>query len=224
MNQKTILSIIALVILVIVVAYFGSKSFRGDDQVINDIPTSQSQTLPTPETPTNSNPPVVSPTVTIMHQATLITTLGTIVLQLDPVNAPKTVENFEKLINQGFYNGVRFHRVIKDFMIQTGDPLSKDLAQINRWGTGGPDYKFDDELTGKETYPQGTLAMANAGPNTNGSQFFIVTANPAPLPPAYTVFGKVISGMDVAMKIEAVKTGVNDRPVTDVIITSITLK
>ena len=224
MNQKTILSIIALVILVIVVAYFGSKSFRSDDQVINDIPTSQSQTLPTPETPTNSNPPVVSPTVTIMHQATLITTLGTIVLQLDPVNAPKTVENFEKLINQGFYNGVRFHRVIKDFMIQTGDPLSKDLAQINRWGTGGPDYKFDDELTGKETYPQGTLAMANAGPNTNGSQFFIVTANPAPLPPAYTVFGKVISGMDVAMKIEAVKTGVNDRPVTDVIITSITLK
>ena len=151
MNQKTILSIIALVILVIVVAYFGSKSFRSDDQVINDIPTSQSQTLPTPETPTNSNPPVVSPTVTIMHQATLITTLGTIVLQLDPVNAPKTVENFEKLINQGFYNGVRFHRVIKDFMIQTGDPLSKDLAQINRWGTGGPDYKFDDELTGKET-------------------------------------------------------------------------
>lgn len=224
MNQKTILSLIALVILVIIVAYFGSKSFRNDDKITNDLVTNESQTVPTLETLTNSNPPVVSPTVTIMHQATLTTTLGTIVLQLDPTNAPKTVENFEKLINQGFYNGVRFHRVIKDFMIQSGDPLSKNIADMNRWGTGGPDYKFDDELTGKETYPQGTLAMANAGPNTNGSQFFIVTANPAPLPPAYTVFGRVISGMDVAMKIEAVKTGPNDRPITDVIITSITLK
>jgi cyclophilin family peptidyl-prolyl cis-trans isomerase len=186
------------------------------------------------ETPTNqvtetqlSNPkePALSAeTKKIMHQANITTNMGVITIQLSPETAPKTVENFEKLANEGFYNGVRFHRVIKDFMIQAGDPQSKDVSKKSVWGTGGPGYKFNDELSGKETYPQGTLAMANAGPNTNGSQFFIVTANPAPLPPSYTVFGKVISGMDTALKIENVKTEPGDRPVDDVIIEKITIK
>jgi cyclophilin family peptidyl-prolyl cis-trans isomerase len=110
-------------------------------------------------------------------------------------------------------------------MIQAGDPQSKDADKKSLWGTGGPGYKFDDELTGTETYPQGTLAMANAGPNTNGSQFFIVTASPAaPLPPSYTVFGKVTKGIDVALAIEKVQTESADRPVNDVIIEKVTVE
>src|SRR5665647_235916 len=145
-------------------------------------------------------------------QATIKTSLGEITVKLSAASAPKTVNNFLKLAVEKFYDGTKFHRVIKGFMIQGGDPNSKS-SNVNTWGMGGPGYKFDDELTGKETYPQGTLAMANSGPNTNGSQFFIVTATPgAPLPPSYTVFGQVVSGMDVALKIENVKTGVNDRP------------
>lgn len=138
---------------------------------------------------------------------------------------PNTVANFAKLAQSEFYNGIKFHRVIKGFMIQGGDPLSKDNSKVDLWGTGGPGYQFKDELSGEEKYPQGTLAMANAGPNTNGSQFFIVTASPeAPLPPSYTVFGRVVKGMDVALAIEKVQTGPNDRPVKDVVIEKAELK
>lgn len=153
------------------------------------------------------------------NTAVLKTSLGDIELKLDAANAPVAVGNFLKLASTGFYNNVKFHRVIKGFMIQAGDPNSRDDAQKSAWGTGGPGYTFPDELKGTETYPQGTLAMANAGPNTNGSQFFIVTASPAaPLPASYTVFGSVVSGMDVALKIENVPTEPGDRPVDDVTI------
>lgn len=156
------------------------------------------------------------------NTAILKTSLGDIELKLDAVNAPVTVGNFLKLASTGFYDNVKFHRVIKGFMIQTGDPNSKDDSQKSAWGTGGPGYKFADELKGTEKYAQGTLAMANAGPDTNGSQFFIVTASPAAqLPPSYTVFGSVVSGLDVALKIENVQTSVGDRPVDDVIINSV---
>ncbi|MBP6948905.1 MAG: peptidylprolyl isomerase [Candidatus Pacebacteria bacterium] len=137
---------------------------------------------------------------------------------------PNTVKNFVTLAQSKFYDGVRFHRVIKDFMIQAGDPFSKDKEKMSSWGTGGPGYTFNDELTGKEQYTFGTLAMANAGPNTNGSQFFIVTANPSvPLPPNYTVFGKVTRGMDIATKIQDVATtgSPSDRPLEDIVIEKI---
>lgn len=161
----------------------------------------------------------------IMNTVTLKTTMGDITLEMNRANAPKTVENFITLAEKGFYDGIRFHRVIEGFMIQAGDPQSKDADKKSLWGTGGPGYKFDDELTGTETYPQGTLAMANAGPNTNGSQFFIVTASPAaPLPPSYTVFGKVTKGIDVALAIEKVQTESADRPVNDVIIEKVTVE
>jgi cyclophilin family peptidyl-prolyl cis-trans isomerase len=158
-----------------------------------------------------------------MNTVTLKTNMGEITITLDHANAPKTAENFAKLASEGFYDGIRFHRVIKDFMIQTGDPQSKDLSKKMLWGTGGPGYKFEDELSGKETYPQGTVAMANSGPDTNGSQFFIVTANPAPLPPSYTVFGKVTKGLDVALKIENVKTETASRPIDEVVIEKATV-
>ncbi len=180
-----------------------------------------------PQTAGPQAPSAASQTPTSMY-ATLHTNLGDITFEFLPQTAPKTVANFEKLASEKFYDGTKFHRVIKGFMIQGGDPLSKDDSQMARWGTGGPGYTFPDELSGKETYPQGTVAMANSGPDTNGSQFFIVTASPAaPLPPKYTVFGRVVSGMDTALKIENVKTympGQVDRPIDPVTIESVTLK
>ena len=161
----------------------------------------------------------------IVNGAVLHTNYGDIEIAFKADTAKNTVINFVSLAVTNFYEGIRFHRVIKGFMIQAGDPLSKDVANRSKWGSGGPGYTFPDELSGKETYPQGTVAMANAGPNTNGSQFFIVTASPAaPLPPSYTVFGKVTKGLDVALKIENVKTGANDVPAEDVIIKSVEIK
>ncbi len=167
-----------------------------------------------------------------MTTAILNTSKGEITIEFLREDAPKTVENFVKLAESHFYDGIKFHRVIKDFMIQTGDPLTKDEAKMPLWGTGGPGYKFADEINSKSTlyttigYKKGIVAMANSGPNTNGSQFFIMHQD-VPLPPAYTIFGKVVSGQDVVDKIANVKTvnpGVNDRPVDPVIINSITLK
>ncbi len=158
-----------------------------------------------------------------IKSAKISTSMGTIEIEFTPKSSPNTVANFVKLAGEKFYDNVKFHRVIKGFMIQTGDPLSKDATKQAYWGTGGPGYKFPDELSGKETYKQGTVAMANSGPNTNGSQFFIVTALDSGLPASYTVFGKVIKGMDVALKIENVNTDQSDRPFENVTINSITL-
>jgi peptidyl-prolyl cis-trans isomerase B (cyclophilin B) len=145
-----------------------------------------------------------------MSQATLHTNHGAIAVELFDDDAPKTVENFLKLSRDGFYDGVIFHRIIKDFMIQGGDPEGT--------GTGGPGYTFEDEFN-QHKVERGALAMANAGPNTNGSQFFIVTTESAPwLDGKHTVFGKVTDGMDAVDQIEGVETGVQDRPVEAVVI------
>jgi peptidyl-prolyl cis-trans isomerase B (cyclophilin B) len=139
-----------------------------------------------------------------MSTATMKTTTGEIVFELFDEDAPKTVQNFRKLAGEGFYDGLSFHRVIKDFMIQGGCPQGT--------GTGGPGYTFDDEIN-QHKIVRGALAMANAGPNTNGSQFFIVTAEACPwLDGKHTVFGQVASGMDVVDRLEAVPTGAGDRP------------
>jgi cyclophilin family peptidyl-prolyl cis-trans isomerase len=147
-------------------------------------------------------------------QATMQTNQGTITLDLFDEDAPKTVANFKKLAGDGFYDGLVFHRVIKDFMIQGGCPQGT--------GTGGPGYTFEDEFNDHKIV-RGALAMANAGPNTNGSQFFLVTTDAAPwLDGKHTVFGQVTGGMDVIDKIEGTDTGANDRPVSDQRIESIT--
>ncbi len=188
---------------------------------------SSTQTKPLTTTPATSSLPVTTTTMEDKKytSATITTNKGVIEVTFDK-NKPITVANFTKLSREKFYDGVRFHRVIRDFMIQTGDPLSKDKANIASWGTGGPGYKFNDENVGNETYPQGTLAMANSGPNTNGSQFFIVTGSQGynPPSPAYTVFGKVTKGLDVALAIQNVKTGQADRPLEDVIIEKIEVR
>src|SRR3989338_48349 len=118
------------------------------------------------------------------------TNFGEIEIVFFGKDAPKTVENFQRLAESGFYTGMRFHRVIKDFMIQGGDPLSKDDAKAEMWGTGGPNYKFADEIYAQNRNAVGTIAMANAGPNTNGSQFFINVADNNFLDGKHTVFGK----------------------------------
>jgi peptidyl-prolyl cis-trans isomerase B (cyclophilin B) len=142
-----------------------------------------------------------------MATATLHTNHGPIDVELYPEDAPKTVENFEKLARDGFYDGVIFHRVIPDFMVQGGDPTGT--------GTGGPGYEFEDEFNAHKV-ARGALAMANAGPNTNGSQFFIVTAEATPwLDGKHTVFGRVTSGMDVVDAISQLPTDARDKPLEE---------
>lgn len=154
-----------------------------------------------------------------MNIVTLETNKGTIIFETYNADAPKATENFINLAKKGFYNNLIFHRVISGFMIQGGDPTGT--------GTGGPGYKFADELdpntvSSKTGYVRGTVAMANSGPNTNGSQFFIMHKD-TPLPHLYTIFGKVIAGMDVVDAIAATPVGSGDKPVTDVVIKKVTI-
>ncbi|MCM2339186.1 MAG: peptidylprolyl isomerase [Burkholderiales bacterium] len=155
--------------------------------------------------------------------ATLHTNKGDIMIEFNP-NTPNTVANFVKLAKDGFYDGTKFHRVIKGFMSQGGDPFSKDDTKMSSWGTGGPGYKFDDEITSDNKNDINTISMANAGPNSNGSQFFINAADNNYLDSKHTVFGKIVSGADVAKAINNVPTAAGDRPVDPVVIKSITLK
>ncbi len=157
-------------------------------------------------------------------QAIFKTNMGDITIEFMDTDAPKTVANFTKLASEGFYSGTKFHRVISGFMIQGGDPLTKDDSMQARWGTGDPGYKFADEIHSNNKNMIGTIAMANSGPNTNGSQFFINVANNNFLDSKHTVFGKVVAGMDVVAKIEATETNAGDRPLTPMVIESIELK
>jgi cyclophilin family peptidyl-prolyl cis-trans isomerase len=154
-------------------------------------------------------------------KATLQTNKGDITLEFYDQATPNTVANFVKLANEGFYDGVKFHRVIKNFMIQGGDPLTKDDNMAMRWGTGGPGYRFADEIARDNSNSAGTISMANAGPNTNGSQFFINTRDNNFLDTKHTVFGRVVAGMDVVTEIETTQTGPGDRPVMPVVINSV---
>jgi cyclophilin family peptidyl-prolyl cis-trans isomerase len=150
------------------------------------------------------------------YTATLDTTLGTMVIALDAARAPKTVNNFVFLALHHYYDGVIFHRVINGFMCQGGDPTGT--------GRGGPGYKFEDELPKAGQYQLGSVAMANAGPNTNGSQFFIVSGpSGVGLPPQYSLFGQVVKGMEVVDEMQRVSTDRNDRPREDVVINSVSI-
>jgi peptidylprolyl isomerase len=150
------------------------------------------------------------------YTAEMVTSMGAMTIALDPIAAPKTVNNFVFLAREGFYDGVIFHRVIQGFVAQGGDPEGS--------GRGGPGYRFEDELPKAGRYEVGSLAMANAGPNTNGSQFFIISGpSGVRLPPQYSLFGKVVKGLEVVDAIEKVPTGAGDRPKDDVVIQSVTI-
>ena len=150
------------------------------------------------------------------YSAEIVTSLGALTVALDAAAAPKTVNNFVFLARYHYYDGVIFHRIIRGFMCQGGDPTGT--------GRGGPGYRFDDELPQPGRYEIGSLAMANAGPNTNGSQFFIVSGQSGVrLPPQYSLFGKVVKGLDVVTQMEAVDTDRSDKPRADVVIESVTI-
>jgi cyclophilin family peptidyl-prolyl cis-trans isomerase len=149
------------------------------------------------------------------YTATMETSLGTIVIALDAINAPKTVNNFVFLALNHYYDGVIFHRIINGFMCQGGDPTGT--------GMGGPGYKFEDEPV-KQKYQLGSVAMANAGPNTNGSQFFLISGpSGVGLPPQYNHFGQIVKGMDVLETMQNVKTARGDKPLEDVVINSVSI-
>ena len=150
------------------------------------------------------------------YTATMETSMGTMVIALDAVNAPHTVNSFVFLALNHYYDGIIFHRIIKGFVCQGGDPTGT--------GRGGPGYQYADELPKAGQYQIGSLAMANAGPNTNGSQFFLISGpSGVGLPPAYALFGQVVKGLEIVEAMQNVPTGPGDRPITDVVINSVTI-
>lgn len=208
---KSIIIGVLLVGLIVGIAVYGRRhaqdSYSYGDQ------------SPAPTALSSASPLVPSIRTNNMHQITISTTLGDIVFETYDGDAPKAVSNFITLASKGFYDDVIFHRVIKGFMIQGGDPTGT--------GTGGPGYTFEDELdpnteSAKLGYVRGTVAMANAGPDTNGSQFFIMHQD-YPLPHNYTIFGHVVKGQDVVDKIATTKTDASDKPVTPVVMKSVTV-
>jgi len=226
--KKQIFIIVGLVILIVVAWYFfdyrqklSNSSFLSLNSSISNEQKSVVENVNpvtniTSELSDNNNKSIKN----FMNKVTIETSKGTIVFETYDADAPNTAKNFVTLANKGFYNGLIFHRVISGFMIQGGDPTGT--------GSGGPGYKFADELNPdtssyKAGYVRGTVAMANAGPNTNGSQFFIMHKD-YPLPHNYTIFGRVISGMEVVDAIAATETGVNDKPVTDIVMKKVTVE
>ncbi len=181
----------------------------------------QAATVPIAEAP---EPPADTLPIAILR----VRGMGEIRIALRPDQAPQTVANFEKLAGEKFYEGITFHRVIPSFMIQTGDPLSKDRDPRND-GTGGPGYKIPDEISGLH-HRRGTVSMANAGPGTGGSQFFIMVEESPQLDTKHSVFGRVVSGMEVVDAIVSVprdqygRHGPPDRPLEDVVIESVTIE
>lgn len=150
------------------------------------------------------------------YTATMDTSMGSMVIALDPIKAPKTVNSFVFLALNHYFDGIIFHRIINGFVCQGGDPTGT--------GRGGPGYRFDDELPKAGEYKIGSFAMANAGPNTNGSQFFIISGpDGCRLPPAYALFGQVVKGLEVVEAMQNVPTAAGDRPKTDVVINSVTI-
>ena len=204
--KKSIIGAIVLILVFVFAAYVVRRIEKSNPPLLEiemPIGTDGSKNVPVSENPI----------------VTLTTNLGTIKIELYEKDAPVTVANFLKLVGEGFYDNLTFHRVIKGFMIQGGDP--------NGDGTGGPGYTFKDELNPeaesyKSGYKRGVLAMANAGPNTNGSQFFIMHQD-YPLPHNYTIFGKVIEGQEVVDKIATSPTGAADKPLTPAVIKQATV-
>lgn len=223
MRYKFIIAMIAIVFLT-----GCNNSVPNDNQVVNNTTTVNTNDVVLDNINSNINENVnlntnnVNNTNSItkennMPTVKIITNKGEITIELFKDDAPKTVENFITLVKKGFYDGVTFHRVISGFMIQGGDPTGT--------GHGGPGYEFADELNAntpsyKAGYIRGTVAMANAGPNTNGSQFFIMHKD-YPLPHAYTIFGKVISGMETVDAIASVAKDSNDKPLENVVMTKV---
>ena len=166
-----------------------------------------------------------------MKTAVFETNMGTFKIELFTQEMPITTQNFIDLAEKGFFDGTRFHRVIRDFMIQGGDPLSKDVSQSAMWGTGGPGYAIKDEFVAGLSNVKGTISMANSGPNSGGSQFFInlvdnsyLDFDKQPMQSKHPVFGKVVEGMHIVEKIGKVQTAAQDKPVEEIIVVRVTIE
>ena len=236
-TSRWVTALIVVVIILAGVQWWQVTSQEKDDSASSGTPTESSarpidSTSPVPDTQASTTPAVsqapsqtsqnnqTTPTKNFMHKITIETNKGTIVFETYDADAPKASDNFITLAKKGFYDNLIFHRVIAGFMIQGGDPTGT--------GRGGPGYSFADELDAntpsyKTGYVRGTVAMANSGPDTNGSQFFIMQKD-NPLPHLYTIFGKVVSGMDVVDAIAATKTDSGDKPLTDIVMKKVTVE
>lgn len=232
--MKYFITIIILIAIVAGLGFLVKKNKASDPVIANQTngeivspeDTNTATIINQPNTPVTTTEEVKPKTMETKKYstATFVTNLGDFTIALDTTNTPKTAENFIKLAEKGFYNGTRFHRVIAGFMIQGGDPLSADTSKKAYWGTGGPGYQFADEIKSTNNNKIGSISMANSGPNTNGSQFFVNVANNDFLNTKHTVFGNVINGMDIVNKIALTKVDASDKPIADVIITKIILK
>lgn len=233
-NISSLLAFTVVILIGGVVMWLGIKESNKSIGFNTDMYNSQVASVPISETPggvngTSMEKDTKQQSLQISNKnkkimnAILHTNKGDITIEFDSAT-PHTVENFIKLAKTGFYDGIKFHRVISDFMIQGGDPLTKDDSMSARWGTGGPGYTFADEISSTNRNNTGTIAMANAGPNTNGSQFFINLNDNNFLDTKHTVFGRVILGMDVVKAIGAVATNHSDQPIEPIIIEKVSLK
>lgn len=208
-----------------VIVFIGGIYFLLRGSAPSPQPQEQDSAQATSSDQAQSQPSNTTQTTANIMSATLHTNRGDITVAFYPDQAPGTVANFIKLAQSGFYDATKFHRVIKGFMDQGGDPLTKDDSQQARWGTGGPGYTIPDEFGTTYTNVAGTIAMANTGqPNSAGSQFFINAVDNHFLDGKYTVFGHVTKGMDVVTAINNVPTDSSDRPTTPVVLESITLQ
>lgn len=224
-------SIIGISLLLIFgLAYWASMDKAPELELVTEPDTPEMTAPLAPEELNVTNPDNIN---TMNPVAVLETNKGTVEIELYKDTMPITAGNFEKLVKEGYYDGIKFHRVIDGFMIQGGDPLTKDDSQMARWGTGGPGYSIPDEhIAGPLlTNVRGTISMANAGPNSGGSQFFInlvdntgLDFDKQPLTSKHPVFGRVIKGMEVVDAIGKVPVGAGDRPVEPVIITKATIR
>ena len=209
--------------LVVGLSYLGGSSTLKPSEVTLDQTAKEDITKPlTAEEQVINKPPIAN---TMNRIAVLETTEGKVEIELFEDVMPVTAGNFAKLVSDGFYNGVKFHRVIPNFMVQGGDPLTKEV-DTSRWGTGGPGYAIKDEFVSNSLLinNRGTISMANSGPNTGGSQFFINVADNNFLDGKHPVFGRVITGMDVVDKIVSVERNERDMPLQPISITTATLR
>lgn len=213
--MKQIVAIAAIVLVAVLIGVVVLSKPASDVPQQNTVPTDVAGNA---TTSTNQLPAVTEQKT---MQATITTNKGTIVLELYGDKTPQTAGNFAKLAGEGFYNGTKFHRVIDGFMIQGGDPLTKDDSQQAVWGTGGPGYTFADEIVPGLSNVTGTISMANAGPNTNGSQFFINVADNTFLDGKHAVFGRVVEGMDVVMALSQVERNQRDVPLEAIVLESV---
>ncbi len=230
-NYRHVLLIIGVSLaLVFGLAYWAAMDTPAEIELVTEPDTPELVAPLAPEELKVTNPDNIN---SMNPTAVLETNKGTIEIELYKDTMPITAGNFEKLVKEGYYDGIKFHRVIENFMIQGGDPLTRDDSQMARWGTGGPGYAIADEHVAGELLSnvRGTISMANAGPNSGGSQFFInlvdntgLDFDKPPFTSKHPVFGRVVKGMEVVDAIGQVEVGVNDRPVEAVVITKATIR